>query len=72
MMLLHSLVAVISVSITCTVISVDDGLERLAVNITEPMFSLKLLDTSVNPTVTAEGFVKITISYTYKFLLIIS
>jgi len=52
-MLLHSLVAVISVSITCTVISVDDGLERLAVNITEPILSLKLVDGSVNPTVAA-------------------
>ena len=45
--------AVFSISLTCIVISVDDGLERLAVNVTDPIPSLKLLDTSVNPTVAA-------------------
>jgi len=54
MMLLHSLVAVFSLSLICTVISVDDGLLILAVNVTEPMLSLKLFDTSVNPTTAAK------------------
>jgi len=54
MMLFHSLVAEPSLSVTRTVISVDDGLLILAVNVTVPILSLKLLDVSVNPTVAAE------------------
>ena len=53
-MLLHLLVAVIAKSITCTIILVDDGLEIFTVNITDPILSVKILDTSVNPTTTAE------------------
>ena len=54
-MLLHLLVAVIAKSITCTIILVDDGLEIFTVNITDPILSVKILDTSVNPTTTAEN-----------------
>ena len=53
-MLLHLLVAVTATSITCTIILVDDGLEIFTVNITDPILSVKILDTSVNPTTTAE------------------
>jgi len=42
MMLLHSLVAVFSVSLTCTVISVDDGLLRTSTGCTSPAPSLTL------------------------------
>ena len=52
--LLHSPVAVPSLEVTCTVISFDDGLLILAVNVTVPILSTKLLDVSVNSTVAAE------------------
>ena len=53
---LNLLVPVISVSITFIVISVDDGLLILAVNVTDPVLSLTLRDTSVNVTKATEIF----------------
>ena len=55
-MLLHSLVAVFSLSLTCTVISVDDGLLRTSTGCAGPASSLTLYVDWLKVTVAATGF----------------
>ena len=72
-MLLHLLVAVFSVSLTCTVILVDDGLLRTSTGCAGPSSSSTLNVVCSNVTVTATEFhIKITIQHTavYKMIII--
>ena len=58
-MLLYSLVAVFSLSLTCTVILADDGLLRTSTGCTGPLSSSTMYVVRLNVTVIATGKIEI-------------